>query len=136
MQLIRTEIPDVFILEPKVFGDERGFFMESYSRRRFSEATGLDIEFVQDNESLSSSGVLRGLHFQVPPMAQAKLVRVSRGRVLDVAVDLRRNSGSYGKHVIVELSAENKRQMFIGNSPTCILYRYFQKVHALSFFQY
>ncbi len=106
-------IPDVKIVTPKRFGDDRGFFCETYNRQRFAQA-GIAIEFVQDNHSLSvSAGTVRGLHFQNAPFAQAKLVRVVRGRILDVAVDLRRSSPTYGQHVAVELSADQGCQMFI-----------------------
>lgn len=108
-----TAIPDVKIVTPKRFGDNRGFFSETYNRQRFTEA-GIDMEFVQDNHSLSAvTGTVRGLHFQSEPFAQAKLIRVVRGRVLDVAVDLRRSSQTFGKHVAVELSADNGRQLFV-----------------------
>lgn len=108
-----TDIPAVKVVEPKRFGDSRGYFVETWNKKRFPEH-GLDLEFVQDNESLSAPvGTVRGLHFQKHPNAQAKLVRVLRGRVFDVAVDLRRSSPSYGKHVTVELSAANGRQLFI-----------------------
>ena len=113
MNVIQTEIPDVLILEPKVFGDERGFFYESYNERVFREAIGVDAQFVQDNHSRSVKGVLRGLHYQLPPMAQAKLVRCVVGEVFDVAVDIRQNSPTFGKWVGVHLSAENKRQFWI-----------------------
>lgn len=112
MNVIKTDIPDVVIIEPKVFGDHRGYFFESFSEKDFS-ANVREVKFVQDNESKSCYGVLRGLHFQKPPHAQAKLVRVVKGRVLDVAVDLRRGSPDFGKHVAVELSEENRRQLFI-----------------------
>ena len=112
MNLIKTDIPDVVILEPRVFGDARGYFFESFNLKPFEERVQ-SIQFVQDNESKSSKGVLRGLHFQKPPYAQAKLVRCVKGRVLDVAVDIRKHSPSYGNHVAVELSEENKRQLFI-----------------------
>ncbi|GAB3264240.1 dTDP-4-dehydrorhamnose 3,5-epimerase family protein [Chitinimonas naiadis] len=112
MQAIRTAIPDVVILEPKVFGDERGFFFESFNARTFKELTGADVEFVQDNHSRSVRGVLRGLHYQLQ-QAQGKLVRVSSGEVLDVAVDIRRSSPTFGKWVAARLSAENKRQMWV-----------------------
>ena len=112
MNVIKTDIPDVVIIEPKVFGDHRGYFFESFSEMDFS-ANVREVKFVQDNESKSCYGVLRGLHFQKPPHAQAKLVRVVKGRVLDVAVDLRRGSPDFGKHVAVELSEENRRQLFI-----------------------
>lgn len=113
MNAIPTAIPDVFIFEPKVFGDERGFFFESFSKQIFEEATGLKREFVQDNHSKSSRGVLRGLHYQLPPMAQGKLVRVVQGEVFDVAVDIRKSSATFGQWVGVHLSAENKRQLWI-----------------------
>lgn len=112
MEVIKTPLEGVFILEPKVFGDERGYFFESFSQREFEEKVCKTV-FVQDNESRSSYGVLRGLHFQLPPYTQAKLVRVVKGKVLDVVVDLRKNSVTYGKHVAVELSEENKRQFFV-----------------------
>ena len=112
MNVISTSIPDVKILEPRVFEDARGHFFESFSQQLFTEKVS-DTVFVQDNESRSTYGVLRGLHFQRPPMAQAKLVRVVEGSVLDVAVDIRTDSPTYGQHVSVELSAENKRQLFI-----------------------
>ena len=112
MNVIETSIPGVVIIEPKVFGDARGYFFESWSQRDFDEKVR-PVKFVQDNESKSRYGVLRGLHFQKGRYAQSKLVRVVRGRVLDVAVDLRRGSPTFGKHVKVELSAENKRQFFI-----------------------
>ncbi len=113
MNVIKTEIPDVIIFEPKVFGDERGFFFESFNQKIFEEATGLKREFVQDNHSKSSKGVLRGLHYQLPPMAQGKLVRVVQGEVFDVAVDIRKSSPTFGQWVGVHLSAENKRQLWI-----------------------
>lgn len=113
MEIIPTTIDGVFIVEPKVFGDHRGYFMESFSAREFAEKTGLDITFVQDNESKSHYGVLRGLHYQKPPFAQSKLVRVVKGAVLDVAVDLRQGSSTYGHHVAVELTEDNHRQLFI-----------------------
>lgn len=108
-----TEIPGVLILEPKVFGDSRGFFLESFNQDTFRKATGLDMNFVQDNHSRSRKGVLRGLHYQLPPHAQGKLVRVVRGSVFDVAVDIRRDSPTYGRWVGVELSEENHRQLWI-----------------------
>lgn len=108
-----TIIPEVRIVTPRRFGDRRGFFSETYSRQHFFEA-GIDTEFVQDNHSLSATvGTVRGLHFQSEPFAQAKLIRVVRGSILDVAVDIRRSSPTYGKHVAVELSAENGRQLFV-----------------------
>ena len=112
MNVINTDIQGVVIIEPKVFGDHRGYFFESFSEKDFAEAVG-EVKFVQDNESKSCHGVLRGLHFQKPPHAQAKLVRVVKGRVLDVAVDLRKGSPTFGKHVSVELTEENHRQLFI-----------------------
>ncbi len=112
MKYIKTKIPEVIIIEPQVFGDERGYFMVSYSQKEFEENI-LKTKFIQDNESMSSHGVLRGLHYQAPPYAQAKLVRVVLGKVLDVAVDIRKGSPTFGQHVAVELSEENKRQLFI-----------------------
>ncbi|MBK6656332.1 dTDP-4-dehydrorhamnose 3,5-epimerase [Zoogloea sp.] len=112
MKVIETAIPDLLILEPKVFGDARGFFMESFNARRFQEATGLNVDFVQDNHSRSAKGVLRGLHYQIQ-QAQGKLVRVVRGSVFDVAVDLRRSSPTFGQWVGVTLSEENNRQFWI-----------------------
>lgn len=112
MHIIQTAIPEVLILEPKVFGDERGFFFESFNARAFGEATGLNPNFVQDNHSRSQRGVLRGLHYQVE-QAQGKLVRVTAGEVYDVAVDLRRQSPTFGQWVGAHLSAENKRQMWV-----------------------
>ena len=113
MKIIKTDIPDLLIIEPDVFGDNRGYFFESFSQRKFEEATGVKVDFVQDNESLSAYGVVRGLHFQKPPHEQAKLVRVVRGKVLDVALDLRPESPTYGRYEVVELSGENHRQLFI-----------------------
>jgi dTDP-4-dehydrorhamnose 3,5-epimerase len=113
MSIVKTELEGVYIIEPKVFGDARGYFFESYSKERFFQETGYDIDFVQDNESMSSYGVLRGLHFQKGEHAQSKLVRVVRGKVLDVAVDIRKGSPTFGKHVSVELSGDNHRQLFI-----------------------
>ncbi|MFP4487584.1 MAG: dTDP-4-dehydrorhamnose 3,5-epimerase [Campylobacterales bacterium] len=113
MKFIQTELREVFIIEPKVFGDSRGYFFESFNKKLFEESVGYEVDFCQDNESKSSYGVLRGLHYQLPPFAQAKLVRVVEGTVLDVAVDIRRDSPTFGKHVAVELSSENKRQLFI-----------------------
>ena len=112
MKIIQTSIPDLLIIEPKVFGDDRGFFYESFNRRRFAELTGRDADFVQDNHSRSAKGVLRGLHYQIQH-PQGKLVRVVQGAVLDVAVDIRKSSPTFGKHVAVELSAENKRMFWI-----------------------
>lgn len=113
MNVIRTDIEGVFVIEPQVFGDERGYFFESFNAERFRALTGIEVTFVQDNESRSKRGVLRGLHFQREPHAQAKLVRVVQGRVLDVAVDIRPESPTFGKYVMTELSGENHRQMFI-----------------------
>jgi dTDP-4-dehydrorhamnose 3,5-epimerase len=113
MKVIKTAIPGVLIFEPKVFGDDRGWFMESFNQKVFDEAVGEHVSFVQDNHTLSKKGVLRGLHFQRPPHAQAKLVRVVSGSVWDVAVDIRKSSSTFGKWVGVELSAENKRQFWI-----------------------
>ena len=112
MKFIETKISDVIIIEPTVFGDVRGYFLESYNQKKFEEVVG-KISFVQDNESKSSKGVLRGLHFQKPPFEQAKLVRCIEGEVLDVAVDIRKNSKTYGHHVAVLLSGQNKRQLFV-----------------------
>lgn len=112
MQYIKTELEDVYILEPKIFGDSRGYFLESFNKSNFEENIS-SIDFVQDNESKSKYGVVRGLHFQKPPFDQAKLVRVTRGAVLDVAVDIRKDSKTYGKHIAVELSEDNHRQLFI-----------------------
>jgi len=113
MNVIKTAIPEVLIIEPQVFGDDRGFFMESFNQKRWEEATGLNEIFVQDNHSKSSKGVLRGLHYQLPPFSQGKLVRCVSGEVFDVAVDLRKNSDNYGQWVGEILSAENKRQLWI-----------------------
>lgn len=113
MQATRLSIPDVVLLEPKVFGDERGFFFESFNNRVFEQATGLKRNFVQDNHSKSCKGVLRGLHYQLPPYSQGKLVRCVAGAVFDVAVDIRKDSKTYGKWLGKVLSAENKRQLWI-----------------------
>ena len=113
MDFIRTEIPDVVVIEPTIHGDTRGYFVETFRADKLEEFLGYKINFCQDNESKSSKGVLRGLHYQLPPYAQTKLVRVIQGRVLDVAVDIRKNSPTFGKHIAVELSAENKRQMLV-----------------------
>ncbi len=112
MEVIKTDIEGVVILQPRIFGDERGYFFESFSQREFETEVCRTV-FVQDNESKSCYGVVRGLHFQKPPCAQSKLVRVVKGQVLDVAVDIRKGSPTFGKHVSVELSEENKRQFFI-----------------------
>lgn len=113
MNFIRTEISDVVIVEPKVHGDARGYFVETFRKDKLQEFLGYKINFCQDNESKSSYGVLRGMHYQLPPHAQTKLVRVIQGRVLDVAVDIRKGSPTFGKHVAVELNAENKRQLLV-----------------------
>jgi len=113
MQFIRTEIPDVVIIEPKVHGDHRGYFVETFRADLLEDFLGFKIDFCQDNESKSSYGVLRGLHYQMNPAAQTKLVRAIKGSVLDVAVDIRKGSPTYGKHVAVELTEENKRQMLV-----------------------
>ncbi len=113
MKVMPTAIPGVLILEPKVFGDERGFFMESFNRQAFNEAVGYEVNFVQDNHSRSAKGVLRGLHYQKAPHAQGKLVRVTQGSVYDVAADIRPDSATYGKWVGVELSEQNHRQMWV-----------------------
>ncbi|MDF2557720.1 MAG: dTDP-4-dehydrorhamnose 3,5-epimerase [Bacillales bacterium] len=113
MNFIKTNLPGVFVIEPKVFGDHRGWFMETYSKKYFKEV-GIDIDFVQDNQSFSATkGTLRGLHFQLNPKCQAKLVRCTRGAIFDVAVDIRRGSPTFGKWFGIELSAENKKQLFI-----------------------
>ena len=112
MKVIETEIEGVVILEPQIFGDERGYFFESFSLKRFEEEVSKTV-FVQDNESKSKYGVLRGLHYQLPPYTQSKLVRVVKGTVLDVAVDIRKGSPTFGKYVAAELSEENKRQFFL-----------------------
>ena len=112
MDYIKTEIEGVYIIEPKVFCDARGYFMEAWKQAEFNEHVGR-VDFIQDNESKSSFGVLRGLHYQKGTLSQAKLVRVIKGKVLDVAVDIRQSSPTFGKHVMVELSEENKRQFFI-----------------------
>lgn len=113
MQITDTKIPEVKIIEPKVFGDERGFFFESFNQQQFEAAVGYPVNFVQDNHSKSSKGVLRGLHYQLPPHAQGKLVRCVVGEVFDVAVDIRKSSPTFGQWVGVHLSAENKRQLWI-----------------------
>lgn len=113
MKATPTKIPDLFVIEPRVFGDERGFFFESFNEKAFNEATGNKLPFVQDNHSKSTQGVLRGLHYQLPPKAQGKLVRVAQGEVFDVAVDIRKDSPTFGQWVAEILSAENKKQMWI-----------------------
>lgn len=112
MEIIRTDIEGVVIVKPRIFTDARGYFFESFSKREFDEKVR-PVDFVQDNESMSHRGVMRGLHFQCPPFAQSKLVRCVKGRVLDVAVDIRRGSPTYGRHVAVELSEENHLQFFV-----------------------
>ncbi|WP_298781232.1 dTDP-4-dehydrorhamnose 3,5-epimerase [uncultured Polaribacter sp.] len=113
MKIIETNLEGCFIIEPQVFGDERGYFFESFNKEKFKKLTTLEIEFVQDNEAFSNKGILRGLHFQKGEYAQAKLVRVVKGKVLDVAVDLRPKSKTFGKHFSVILSEENKKQLFV-----------------------
>jgi dTDP-4-dehydrorhamnose 3,5-epimerase len=113
MRATRLAIPDVVLIEPKVFGDSRGFFYESFNQQAFNEATGTNHQFVQDNHSRSSKGVLRGLHYQTPPKAQGKLVRVVRGAVFDVAVDIRKESPTFGQWVGVELTEDNHRQLWV-----------------------
>jgi len=113
MEFIKTEIDGVWIIEPKVFNDDRGYFFESFKQAEFDKNVGYHVDFIQDNESKSSYGVLRGLHYQKGDTAQAKLVRVIKGKVVDVAVDLRKSSPTFGKYVMVELSDENKRQFFV-----------------------
>ena len=113
IEVIKTDIEGVLIIEPKVFGDARGYFLESFNAKEFAEKTGLNINFVQDNESMSSYGVMRGLHFQRPPFTQSKLVRCVKGDVLDVAVDIRKGSPTYGKWVSCELTENNHRQFFV-----------------------
>jgi len=113
MKFTRSQIPDLVICEPSVFGDERGYFSETYRKDKFESFIGHEINFCQDNESKSGFGVLRGLHYQLPPFAQSKLVRVIEGKVLDVAVDIRKDSPTFGKNVAIELSGENKKLLFI-----------------------
>ncbi|MFT6190725.1 dTDP-4-dehydrorhamnose 3,5-epimerase [Polaribacter sp.] len=113
MKFTRTLIPDVIICEPNAFGDDRGYFVETFREDKLEEFLGFTINFCQDNESKSSYGVLRGLHYQLPPFSQTKLVRVLTGRVLDVAVDIRKGSKTFGKHVSVELTGENKKQLLV-----------------------
>ena len=113
MKVTPLAIPDVLLIEPRVFGDERGFFYESFNQQRFNEVTGLDLQFVQDNHSKSAKNVLRGLHYQLSPRAQGKLVRVVAGEVFDVAVDIRKNSPTFGQWVGQHLSADNMRQLWI-----------------------
>ena len=113
LNIVHTDIEGTFIIEPGVFNDSRGYFFESFNKKVFLDKTGLDIDFVQDNESMSSYGVMRGLHFQFPPFAQAKLVRCVKGSVLDIALDIRKGSPTFGQYVSVELTEENHRQFFI-----------------------
>jgi dTDP-4-dehydrorhamnose 3,5-epimerase len=113
MIVTKTDLNDCFIIEPKVFGDERGYFFESYNKANFEKNTGLTPQFIQDNEAYSTKGALRGLHFQKGEYAQAKLVRVTQGKVLDVAVDLRPESSTFKKFITIELSSENKKQLFV-----------------------
>jgi dTDP-4-dehydrorhamnose 3,5-epimerase len=112
MEIIETKIKDLLIIHPKIFGDARGYFFESYNEEDFKKQ-GINVKFIQDNQSLSNKGVLRGLHFQAPPYDQGKLVRVITGAVLDVAVDIRKNSPTYGEHIGIELTAENKTMFYI-----------------------
>ncbi len=112
MKFIKTNIPQVVVIEPTVFGDDRGYFLESFNQKEFEKNIG-KVEFIQDNESKSSKGVLRGLHFQKPPFSQAKLVRCIEGIVLDIAVDIRKGSPTYGDHFTIELTGENKKQLFV-----------------------
>ena len=113
MKFTKTNIPEVILIEPDIFGDNRGYFLETFRSDLFVQQTGIVSHFIQDNESRSTYGVLRGLHYQLPPHAQSKLVRVIEGKVLDIAVDIRKGSPTFGEHVSVELSAENKHQLFI-----------------------
>ena len=113
MKFTKTSIPEVILIEPKVFGDDRGYFVETFRSDLFQQETGIKTTFIQDNESRSGHGVLRGLHYQLPPYAQSKLVRVIEGKVLDIAVDIRQGSPTFGQHVAAELSAENKHQLFV-----------------------
>lgn len=113
MRFINSDIPDIVIIEPKVYEDERGYFVETFRKDKLDEFLGYRVSFCQDNESKSKRGVLRGLHYQLPPFAQTKLVRVIKGAVLDVAVDIRKGSPTFGKYVAVELNEQNKKQMFI-----------------------
>jgi dTDP-4-dehydrorhamnose 3,5-epimerase len=113
MEFVKQTIPDVVLIKPKVHGDDRGYFVETFRQDKFEDAIGYKVSFCQDNESKSSKGVLRGLHFQLPPYAQSKLVRVIEGKVLDVAVDIRHGSPTFGQYISAELSAENKHQLFV-----------------------
>ena len=113
MQLLPTCLADCFVIKPRVFTDDRGYFFESFNEKTFSELAGFSVHFVQDNQSQSAYGVVRGLHYQLPPHAQTKLVRVLQGTILDVALDIRQGSPTFGRHFAIELSAENKKQLFI-----------------------
>ena len=113
MNIIQTKLPGVLIIEPDVFGDDRGYFYESFNKKRFQELTGIDVNFIQDNESRSKYGVVRGLHFQKGEFAQTKLVHVAQGKILDVTVDIRRDSPTFGQYVATELSDSNHRQLYI-----------------------
>ena len=113
MKVTNTPINDLLIIQPNIFQDSRGYFFESFNEKKFNDATGLNVHFVQDNQAFSAYGVLRGLHYQLLPHSQAKLVSVINGKVLDVAVDVRKNSSTYGQHFSIELSAENKTQLFV-----------------------
>ncbi len=113
MNFIKTKIPAIVVIEPQIYGDERGYFVETFRQDKLENFLGYRIDFCQDNESKSSKGVLRGLHYQLPPFAQTKLVRVISGKVLDIAVDIRKDSPTFGKHISVELSGENKKQLLI-----------------------
>ena len=116
MQIVKTNLKDCFIFEPTIFGDNRGYFFESYNKAKFESLIGKSVNFIQDNEAFSNKGALRGLHFQQGEFAQAKLVRVTQGLVLDVAVDLRPDSETFLQHIAVELSADNKKQLFVPTS--------------------
>lgn len=113
MEFIQQSIREIILVKPKIFGDKRGYFIETFRQDKFEEAVGYKVNFIQDNESKSTKGVLRGLHFQLPPYAQSKLVRVIEGKVLDVAVDVRRGSPTFGQSVVAELSGDNKHQLFV-----------------------
>ncbi len=113
MKFSRTQIPDIILCKPRIFKDARGYFSETYKKESLEEFVGMRLDFCQDNESKSTRGVLRGLHYQLPPFAQSKLVRVIKGSVLDIAVDIRKESSTFGKHIAIELSEENKFQLFI-----------------------
>jgi dTDP-4-dehydrorhamnose 3,5-epimerase len=113
VKIIETPIKDLLVIQPQIFNDNRGYFFESFNQQKFNSATGFDINFVQDNQAFSTFGALRGLHYQLNPFSQAKLVSVLKGKVLDVAVDVRKHSATYGKHFSIELSEENKTQLFV-----------------------